>query len=72
MTGGKSHEKFNSNQKWKTLLFCKYWREILFESESLRECKEWLISYIKEHKEEMEENETYNYFIGMYNIDIED
>lgn len=40
-----------------------------FESESITECKNYLCSYIKEHKSEIE-NEG-NYYIGMFNIDIE-
>lgn len=45
--------------------------EVPFESESIKECKEYLINYIKNNKEEIKENGTYNYFVGMFNIDIE-
>lgn len=45
----------------------------LFESESLNECKKFLCDYIKGHKKEIEEeNELYNYYIGMYSICIMD
>lgn len=43
---------------------------ILFESESITECKKYLCKYIKEHKNEMEKDGLYIYFIGMYAIDI--
>lgn len=39
-----------------------------FESSSLKECKLFLINYIKQHKEEIDELAT---FIGMYNICID-
>lgn len=46
---------------------------ILFESESITECKKYLCEHIKEHKKEIEEeNELYEYFIGMYSINIMD
>lgn len=45
--------------------------DCLFESESITECKNFLCKYVKEHKKEIEENNNeYDYFIGMYNIDI--
>ena len=45
--------------------------EILIESESITECKKALCKYVREHKKEIEENDdAYNYFIGMYSIDI--
>lgn len=40
-----------------------------FESFDLEACKEFLINYLSKHSKEIEE--TYRYFIGMYNIDIE-
>lgn len=43
-----------------------------FESESLNDCKKYLCDYVKTHKAEIEENGDYNYFIGMYNIGIEE
>ena len=44
----------------------------LFESESLKECKDFLINQLKVYKEnKIKILETYNYFIGMYNIGIE-
>ena len=47
--------------------------DIPFESDTLTECKQYLINYIKENKKDMiQENELYNYYIGMYNIDIMD
>ena len=42
-----------------------------FESDSLSECKQYLINYIKENKKEMQENGEYNYYIGMYSISID-
>lgn len=45
--------------------------DIPFESENLKECKNYMCNFIKEHKKEIEENGTYNYYIGMFNIDIE-
>ena len=45
--------------------------ENLFESADIEACKEFLIGYIKHHKQQMiEEDQLYNYFIGMYSIDI--
>lgn len=45
---------------------------ILFEDDSFTNCKNYLINYIKEHKEEMlEKDELYNYYIGMYSISID-
>lgn len=44
--------------------------DIPFESESIKECKEYLINYIKNNKEEIEENGLYEYYVGMYSINI--
>ena len=43
--------------------------EVPFESESLDECKEFMIIYIENHKEEVE-NKPYAYNICMYNINV--
>ena len=44
----------------------------LFESESLKECKDFLINQLKVYRmNKIKILDTYNYFIGMYNIDIE-
>ncbi len=45
--------------------------DYLFESESLAECKCFMIRYIESHKEEVEA-EPYEYYIGMYSIGVED
>lgn len=45
---------------------------IPFESESLKECKNYMCDFIKNHKSEIEENGHYNYYIGMYSISIGD
>lgn len=44
---------------------------VVFESESLAECKNYMAQYIKDHKEEVME-EPYNYNICMYNIIVDD
>lgn len=43
----------------------------LFESADVEACKDFLIGYIKNHKQQMiQEGQLYDYFIGMYSIDI--
>ncbi len=43
------------------------------ESESITECKNYLLKYMKEHKKEIEENgNEWDYYIGMYSICIMD
>lgn len=64
-------KKITEIRKEKPYYFVSINGENLFESERMTECKEFLIKYIKEHKQEIiEEENQYDYFIGMYNIDI--
>lgn len=60
-------KKLTELRKEKPYYFVSVDGKILFESEKVGECKDFLCDYIKNNKGTIDVYETY---IGMYNIDI--